>query len=313
MNLLIRTHGLTKDYSGMVVVDDVSLAVPEGSLFGFLGPNGSGKTTTIRMLLGLVFASSGDIEMFGKTMPESAGAVLRDIGVLVEGPGFYPYMSGRKNLMLLDAAGPRPRGASRSQGSARASRVDEVLDRVGLAHVGKRPVKVYSLGMRQRLGLAAALLQRPRLLILDEPTNGLDPNGIHELRQLFVALVEEGTTVFLSSHQLAEVEMICTDVAMMSAGKLVVQDRVEALTAPTGRVFVDTPDVALLARTVDGLSGPRVLDTQGERVLLHLDGIAPEALSHRLVTDGVRLRSFAPEIRTLESVFLERTDGDALR
>ena len=177
---VIRTEALTKRYGGLVAVDGVDLRVDQGDLFGFLGPNGSGKTTTVRMLLGLVFATSGRVEVLGRPMPRAAASVLPEVGSLVEGPGFYPHLSGRANLALFDAAGPRGTGGRKD----RRRRVDDALGRVGLDGVGRRPVKAYSSGMRQRLGLAAALLRGPRLLVLDEPTNGLDPKGMREIRDL---------------------------------------------------------------------------------------------------------------------------------
>ena len=250
---MIRTEGLTKRFGGLVAVDGLDLDVREGDLFGFLGPNGSGKTTTVRMLLGLVFATSGRIEVLGRPMPKAAREVLPQVGSLVEGPAFYPHLSGRANLTLFDAAGPaqpRPLGPG-----PRRRRVDEALARVGLDRVGRRPVKAWSTGMRQRLGLAAALLRAPRLLVLDEPTNGLDPHGMREVRDLLVELVAGGTTVFLSSHLLAEIELVCTRAAIVDRGRLVAQDRVEALLGPTGRVLVTTPDVGAAADLAAALPG----------------------------------------------------------
>ena len=232
---MIRTEGLTKRFGGLVAVDGLDLDVREGDLFGFLGPNGSGKTTTVRMLLGLVFASSGRIEVLGRPMPGAAREVLPQVGSLVEGPGFYPHRSGRANLALFDAAGPRSTGGPpRTTGRDRRRRIDDALARVGLDRVGRRPVRAWSSGMRQRLGLAAALLRAPRLLVLDEPTNGLDPHGMREVRDLLVELARGGTTVFLSSHLLAEVELVCTRAAIVDRGRLVAQDRVAALLGPTG-------------------------------------------------------------------------------
>ena len=190
-------------------VDAVDLDVREGDVYGFLGANGSGKTTTVRLLLGLVLATSGRIEVLGETMPAAAPDVLPQVGALVEGPAAYPHLSGRANLALFDAVGPG--GGRRS----RTRRIEEALERVGLARVDARPVRVYSLGMRQRVGLAMALLRQPRLLVLDEPTNGLDPQGINEIRRLLLDLNRAGTTVFLSSHLLGEIEQMCTRVGVL--------------------------------------------------------------------------------------------------
>ena len=303
---MIRTEGLTKRFGGLVAVDDLDLDVREGDLFGFLGPNGSGKTTTVRMLLGLVFATSGRIEVLGRPMPRAAREVLPQVGSLVEGPGFYPHLSGRANLALFDAAGPRgPGGSARD----RRRRVSDALARVGLDGVGRRPVRAFSTGMRQRLGLAAALLRAPRLLVLDEPTNGLDPHGMREVRDLLVELVAGGTTVFLSSHLLAEVELVCTRAAIVDRGRLVAQDRVEALLGPTGRVLVTTPDVGAAAELAARLPGVHLGERRPDRLAVHLDGTAPEALNRRLVDGGVRVRELVVERSTLEDVFLRLTAG----
>jgi ABC-type multidrug transport system ATPase subunit len=314
---VIRTEGLTKRFGGLVAVDGLDLDVGEGDLFGFLGPNGSGKTTTVRMLLGLVFATSGRIEVLGRPMPRAAREVLPQVGSLVEGPAFYPHLSGRANLALFDAAGPRFTGGPpwRSPGPPRATpdrrrRIDDALARVGLDRVGRRPVRAWSSGMRQRLGLAAALLRAPRLLVLDEPTNGLDPHGVREVRDLLAELVAGGSTVFLSSHLLAEVELVCTRAAIVDRGRLVAQDRVEALLGPTGRVLVTTPDVGAAADLAAALPGVRLGERRPDRLAVHLDGTAPEALNRRLVDGGVRVRELVVERPTLEDVFLRLTAGD---
>src|SRR5262249_15161675 len=242
---VIRTESLTKRYGRLTVVSGVGLAGPGGGVSAVPGPTGPGRPTTIGMLLGLVSPPAGHAELLGRPMPAGAQEALAEVGALIEGPGFYPNMSGRRNLTLFDAAGP---GGSRA---TRSRRIADVLDRVGLGGIDRRPVKAYSMGMRQRLGLAAALLPPPRPLLLDGPTKGLDPQGIREMGTLLSELAGEGTTVFLSSHLLSEVETICTRAAMMAQGRLVAQDSIERLLAPTGRLLVDTPDadtaVAVLA------------------------------------------------------------------
>jgi len=292
---MIRTHGLTKRFGSVLAVDDLDLEVDEGDVYGFLGPNGSGKTTTVRMLLGLVLATSGSVELLGQAMPARAAEVLPQVGALVEGPAAYPGLSGRANLALLDAMGV---GGTRSD---RARRVDDALDQVGLGGVDGRAARTYSLGMRQRLGLAAALIRRPRLLVLDEPTNGLDPQGIREIRDLLAGLNRQGTTVFLSSHLLAEVEQLCDRVGVLDRGRLVVQDRLDALRGPTGRLHVRTPDVEEARALLDG----QVEHVDAHELLVRHDD--PAELNRLLVQGGVRVELLAPERRTLEDVVLEAT------
>lgn len=286
---VLRTEALVKRYGAVTAVDGVDLDVREGDRYGFLGANGSGKTTTIRMVLGLVHPTSGRAELLGTTRLRSA---LPQVGALVEQPAFPGHLSGRTALRLLDAAGP---GGDRG---TRRRRVQEALELVGLAGVDRRPVRAYSLGMRQRLGLAAALLRAPRLLVLDEPTNGLDPQGIREIRELLVRLNEQGTTVFLSSHLLPEVEALCTRIGVMDRGRLVLQDRLDALGGPTGLLEVHTPDAAQAAALLDG----RLRARDGQRLLVAADD--PAALNARLVAAGVRVQRLVPEHRSLEDVVL---------
>ena len=294
---MITTRALTKRYGTVTAVRSVDLDVRDGDRYGLLGPNGSGKTTLVRMLLGLVYATSGEIEVLGRRIPRHAREVLPQIGALIEEPAAYPHLSGRANLALLDAAGPGGRAARRT----RRRRVDEALEQVGLAGVGRRPVKTYSLGMRQRLGLAAALIRRPRLLVLDEPGNGLDPRGIRDLRELLTGLNEAGVTVFLSSHLLAEVEQLCTRVGVLDGGRLVLQDDLAALRAPTGRIVLDTPDADQAASLLDG----RVEHRDGQRLLVRCEDAA--AVNARLVGAGLRVSSIGPQQRTLEEIVLSVT------
>jgi ABC-type multidrug transport system ATPase subunit len=292
---MITTKALTKRYGVIEAVRSVDIDVREGDRYGLLGPNGSGKTTLVRMLLGLVYATSGEIEVLGRRVPRHAREVLPQIGALIEEPAAYPHLSGRANLALLDAAGPGGRAARRT----RRRRLDEALEQVGLAGVGRRPVKAYSLGMRQRLGLAAALIRRPRLLVLDEPGNGLDPRGIRDLRELIIGLNESGVTVFLSSHLLAEVEQLCTRVGVLDAGRLVLQDDLTSLRAPTGRIQVDTPDADRVVALLDG----QVEHREGQRLLVRHPDAA--SLNARLVEAGLRVSAIAAHQRTLEEIVLE--------
>ncbi len=291
---MIRTTGLTKRYGAILAVDGIDLNVREGDIYGFLGANGSGKTTTVRMLLGLVLATSGTAEVLGQEMPRQSGRVLPQVGALVEAPAAYPRLSGRANLRVHDALG-------RERRRGRAGRVDDVLDRVGLGGVDERPVAAYSLGMRQRLGLAHALLGRPRLLVLDEPTNGLDPQGIHEIRDLLLELHAGGTTIFLSSHLLAEIEQLATRVGVLDRGRLVIEQDLASLTRPTGRTYLRTQDVELARALLDG----QVESIGADSLLVRVDDVA--ALNALLVRGGVRVTELAPERHTLEDVVLAAT------
>jgi ABC-2 type transport system ATP-binding protein len=292
---MITTAGLTKRYGAITVLDGVDLAVREGDRYGLLGPNGSGKTTLLRLVLGLVFATSGEIELMGRPVPKGLGDVLAEVGALVEGPAAYGQLSGRTNLAILDAAG---RGGSRR---TRPARIGDALDRVGLGGVDDRPVRAYSLGMRQRLGLAAALLRTPRLLVLDEPTNGLDPQGIREVRTLLRELNAAGTTIFLSSHLLGEIEQLCSRIGIVDQGRLVLQAEVADLRTPTGLVTVSTPDTDRAVSLLDG----RVESRDGDRLIVREPD--PAALNARLVSAGVRVSELGIQRRSLEDVVLDVT------
>ncbi len=301
---MITTHKVTKHFGAIVAVDGVDLDVREGDRYGLLGPNGSGKTTLLRMLLGLIFATSGEIEVAGEPIPRRAAQVLPRIGSLIEGPAAYGYLSGRANLALLDAAGPADTTGGRR---TRKARIDDALSRVGLGGVDRRPVRAYSLGMRQRLGLAAALLRRPKLLILDEPTNGLDPRGIREIRDLLIELNRDGVTVLLSSHLLGEIEQLCTRVGVLDRGRLVIQDELDRLRAPTDRVLLRTPDAERAAALLDG----RVDAREGDRLVVRAADASE--LNAKLVGAGLRVEEIARERRSLEELVMNATGPSADR
>jgi ABC-type multidrug transport system ATPase subunit len=294
---MIRTSGLTKYYGRFLAVDGLDLDVREGDVYGFLGANGSGKTTTVRMLLGLVLATSGTAEVLGRPMPARAREVLPQVGAMVEAPAAYPHLSGHANLTLFDAMGP----GSRRRG--RAGRVENALERVGLAGVDSRPVRAYSLGMRQRLGLANALISQPRLLVLDEPTNGLDPQGIRDIRALLLELNAAGTTVFVSSHLLLEIEQMCTRVGVLDRGRLVLQEHLADLRAPTGRIVLRTRDVSDARRLLDH----RIEEADGDRVVVR--GGDPASLAAELVGAGIAVDELIAERLSLEEIVLAATSA----
>jgi ABC-2 type transport system ATP-binding protein len=301
--LAIETSDLTKRFGRYAAVNNIGLRVPHGSVFGFLGPNGSGKTTTIRMLLGLAAPTSGSARVLGHDMPREGGRVLPHVGALVEGPGFYPFLSGADNLHRLDTADRYAPGATRK------ARVANALERVGLSAAAHKNVKAYSLGMKQRLGIACALLTPRELLILDEPTNGLDPQGTREVRSLVRSLAAEGTTVFVSSHLLAEIEQICSHAAVMSAGSLVAQGTLDELRdVGRARVIVDTPDAALAAPVLEKFGMTIEQSTDGSLTALLSDAEPePDVVVAALVAARVRVRGFALDRPSLEDRFVSLT------
>ncbi len=299
----IETSGLTKRFGGRLAVDDVELRVPRGSAFGYLGPNGAGKTTLIRMLLGLTGTTAGTMSMLGLPLPDERRHALARVGAIVEEPRFHGYLSGRENLEIVAAAREREAHA----------RIDGALSRVGLADRAGERVKRYSQGMRQRLGVARALLADPELLILDEPTNGLDPAGIHEFRTMIRGFVAEGRTVLLSSHLLDEVERICDHVAIVDRGRVVTQGTIAEL-ARDGEeaIVIATSDdrEALAIVSCHRAVGTIDLADAGIRITLlpDVDGdAAADDIGRRLVEGGVAIRRFERARATLEERFLEVT------
>ena len=300
-DLAIATHGLTKNFGDLAAVDGIDLAVPTASVFGFLGPNGSGKTTTIRMLLGLIVPSAGEWSLLGEEMPSPGLRTLLRVGAMIEGPAFYPWLSGRDNLARLDAAGPE--GLRRS----RRARIDDALARVGLTVAAGRKYRTYSMGMRQRLGLAAALLRPRDLMVLDEPTNGMDPQGTREIRSLVRELAAEGHTVFLSSHLLSEVEQVCSHVAVMAQGRILAQGTLgEIRSVGAARLHCVVDDPAKAASVLGGLGLSDVV-VEGDEVSALLGAAAPERCNYELVTAGVAVRSLTTERPSLEDLFVALT------
>jgi ABC-2 type transport system ATP-binding protein len=299
VDAVIETRGLTKRFGSRAAVDGVDLVVPAGVAFGFLGPNGAGKTTLIRTLLGLTRASAGEVSLLGLPQPQKRREALARVGAIVEEPRFHGHLTGRENLSIVAAV--RDRSAD--------SRIDESLQRVGLTQRADDRVKTYSLGMRQRLGIARCLIADPALLILDEPMNGLDPAGIQEMRHLIRAFVAEGRTVFLSSHLLDEVERTCDQVAIVDRGRVILQGAVGEIAAssePTLLVEVDDLDTA---RRLLGAEArvTRVADEDhGLRLTLSGD-LAPAAVNRMLVEAGLAVSRLEPARTTLEDTFLAVT------
>ncbi len=297
----VATAGLTKRFKAQVAVNAIDLLVPRGSVYGFLGPNGSGKTTTIRMLLGLIRPTSGHHRLLGRAMPHNAGQVLPLVGSLVEGPAFHPYLTARANLQRLDSvdrhADPRTTKV----------RVDGALDRVGLLAAADKKYRAYSLGMRQRLAIAGTLLAPRELLVLDEPTNGLDPQGTREVRHLIGSLADDGATVLVSSHLLSEVEQVCTHIGVMHVGRLLTQGpiaEVRAVSEPRARVETDRPaDAATVLRAL-GLTDVVV---ESGVVVGTLGALVPDKVVAALVHQGVPVTGFAVAQPSLEDLFVSLT------
>ncbi|MED4461459.1 ABC transporter ATP-binding protein [Metabacillus fastidiosus] len=300
--MMIETTNLTKKFKGKTVVDNINLSIKKGEIYGFLGPNGAGKTTTIRMLLGLMKPTNGKIELFGQDVKNNHIEALRKIGSLVESPSYYGHLTARENLEALRKILQVPK-----------NRIDEVLSIVRLTNDANRPVKGFSLGMKQRLGIAAAILGNPELLILDEPTNGLDPSGIHEIRDLIKNMPKQyGITVLISSHLLSEIDQIATEVGIITKGKIIYQDSIERLRNKA------RPKIAIKASEMDKA-----------KALLLTKGILFEKQENRLISENANDEIVAKSIsilasanisiyrveekrKSLEEIFLELTNGGGI-
>ncbi len=297
----VVTLGLTKRFGRRVAVDALDLRIPAGSITGFVGPNGAGKTTTIRMLLGLMRPTAGRGTVLGHPLGRSR-AYLPRVGALIEGPTFYPALSGRENLMVLARLG-----------GIQTKRVDVVLERVGLASRGLDPFRIYSLGMRQRLGIGAALLPGPELLVLDEPTNGLDPHGIAEIRTMLRSFADDGMTVFVSSHLLAEIQQICEQLVVIEAGRLIFQGGVKELLAARAPELIvrtesreDAKHLMQLLKSM-GRSAHMVGDNESTTLEIAADRNWAGDLNRLAMADGITLVHLAERRSTLEEAFFEIT------
>jgi ABC-2 type transport system ATP-binding protein len=298
----LEVRGLTKHYGELVAVGGVDLTVEAGDVYGYLGPNGAGKTTSLRMMLGLIRPTAGTVRVFGRD-PQETVMALEGVAGFVEAPTFYPYLSGRRNLELLAAF----------DGGPAASRIDEALDTVELAGRAKDGVGGYSHGMRQRLGIAAALLREPKLLLLDEPTTGLDPGGMRDMRRLIQQLAGQGITIVLSSHLLAEVEEVCNRVAIVQKGKIVYEGKIDDLKRAAGMTYrLSTTDDARALAVCRAQPGIGDVHESNGQISFVAEERAVAELSQALIEAGALIRALAPQGATLEQLFFSLTeDGEA--
>jgi ABC-2 type transport system ATP-binding protein len=295
---VVAVDGLSKRFGAVTAVEDLSFTVERGDVCGLLGPNGAGKTTTLRVLMGLERASSGTIRLFGSPVGASAPQLER-VGAMVEEAAFVPHLSGLRNLRLWWEAGGR---------SFREADLDGSLAVAGLGSAIDRRVRTYSQGMKQRLGFARALLSRPELLVLDEPTNGLDPGEIREIRELIARLTEQGTTVLLSSHHLTEVEQVCSHLIVMDHGRLVAQGTVSELVGASGSVYVEVDDPVRARSILEAMPAVALVTRQGRGLAVEMSGGRRSDLAAALISRGLQLETIMPTQR-LEDAFLHLLDG----
>ena len=302
---VIETHALTKRYGSLLAVDSLSIQVPRGGVFGLLGPNGSGKTTTMSMPLGLITPTSGTFRLLGHNTVKGHLEALRHVGTLVESPALYSYLSGRDNLRYFQGI----------SGGGDSKETDRLLELVGLAERGQSPFSTYSQGMKQRLGIACALVGDPTLLTLDEPTNGLDPAGMAEVRELIRRLGAEGHTVLLSSHLLHEVEQVCDNIAILSRGRLIAQGAIRDLLHQRGAIRLSTTDNAKAATIISALPWVAGVTTDNGYLVAEAPPDRSWELTAALSDQGVAVKEMAPVQVSLERYFLEVTghDGDSTR
>lgn len=318
---VLKTYKLAKAFGSFVAVNKIDLEVFKGDVFGFLGPNGSGKTTTIRMLLGLIRPTSGTVEMFGLDTVTHRSALLARVGAIIEWPVFYPYLSGRDNLRIFATVSGIQRG------QVTEKRIDEILELIDLRDAARRIYRTYSLGMKQRLGLGAALLTDPELILLDEPTNGLDPAGVHEMRQLILRLATQGKTIFLSSHLLYEIQQVCNRVAILQKGNLLRQGAVRDLLDQETGVIVRMDSLeetqraytllqqAVQRHEVEWISQVIIdnnTEQQGPRLQISAPVQYASEITARLAQHNLFVAELRPMQTSLEEFYLELTGNAAL-
>jgi ABC-2 type transport system ATP-binding protein len=298
MEKVIEASGLIKRYKGINAVDGLDLTVHRGDVFGFLGPNGAGKSTTIRMATGLVRPTSGHVAVFGHNVWHDRQKALGKVGALVENSSFFKYLTGRENLSIV----------ARLSGHHSKGEIERVLEEVGLTERANSKVRTYSHGMQQRLGIAAAMMGSPELIILDEPTNGLDPQGMKDVRMLIRSLAEKhGMTVFLSSHLLHEVEQVCTRVAIINRGKLVECGNVSDLLSGSDAVDITTNNPQQAAKIIEGVEWASVSHISSEGLTIRLDDHRNAELNRLLVNAGIDVSAFVPRKPTLEEIYMRLT------
>jgi ABC-2 type transport system ATP-binding protein len=298
-NIVLETNDLTKSFGSHKAVDAVNIIAYEGEVFGFLGPNGAGKTTTLGMTLGLVHPTAGEVYLLGQRVTPNQVHVLREVGALLGAPAFVPYLSAWDNLDLLARLSP----------NVDKKRIAEVLELVGMTDSARRNVNKFSTGMKQRIGIAMALLHRPRFVILDEPTNGLDPAGMREIRQLLRSLTENGTTVLLSSHLLNEVQQVCDRIAVLNKGQVVTQGRVDdLLNAQKPAVRLTVKDTGVAVRALESLSG--IENVQASSDTLIIMGVTTQSVMNHLLQHHIIPTEITAQKGDLETLFMDVTSSD---
>ncbi len=300
-DVILRLEGLSKRFGRLEAVKDLNLEVRRGEVFGFLGPNGAGKSTTVGMILGLIAPTSGSIELFGQNLDKDRWGALRRVGAVIEEPAFYPYLSGWDNLEAL----------ARAIGGIPRQRIAEVLERVNLLDRAKDKYGHYSMGMKQRLGIASTLLRDPELIILDEPANGLDPAGTREVRNLIPQLAHESRAVFLCSHLLHEVQMICNRVAIIKQGKLVVTAAVSDLLAASRQIRVRVQEHGKAMEILSKLDWVKSVKTEDSSMLVETSADNASEVNRILASNGIYASELVAVNPSLESIFLELTGGES--